>query len=49
MQLCSDGHDEVAYEGTRQTICPVCKTQQEMQEVIDQLSQQIDEHECKKD
>jgi hypothetical protein len=32
MNLCSDGHDEVCYEGRE---CPVCKLREEMQSDID--------------
>lgn len=57
MQLCSDGHEEVAFSSDWVKDCPACdiaeETRQGMQEKIDELTDeiedlqtQIDEHEC---
>lgn len=39
MNLCSDGHDEVCFEGR---ICPLCHMRDEMNEEIDTLREQVE-------
>jgi hypothetical protein len=50
MQLCSDGHGEVAFVGSWYGDCPACsyvqEVQNDMQESIDALREEIDNHEC---
>lgn len=38
MNLCSDKHDEVCYEGRR---CPVCDMRDEKQGIIDEQEKEI--------
>ena len=40
MNLCSDGHDEVCFEGRK---CPVCDTKSDMQKTIDGLEKTVSE------
>ena len=40
MEICSDGHGEVCYEGRR---CPACDLQLDMQGEIDDLKDQINQ------
>ncbi len=43
MNLCSEGHDEVCFEGR---ICPVCEKMEEIKalgETIDELQNEIDD------
>lgn len=40
MNLCSDKHDEVCYEGG---LCPVCDMRDEMQEEIERLQEELNE------
>lgn len=50
MQICSDGHDEVVFASSWTNDCPACAYAEwvkvEMQEQIDELKTEIDEHEC---
>ena len=39
MEICSNNHDEVCYEGF---VCPVCRMQEEMQDKIDKLQSELD-------
>lgn len=45
MQLCSDGHEEVAFAGAWESDCPACayvrEVREEMQEQIDELKQEL--------
>ena len=38
MNLCSDKHDEVCYDGR---VCPVCDVRDELQGTIDELEKEI--------
>ena len=40
MNLCSDGHDEVCYEGTR---CPACHELRKRDAILKSLRDEIDE------
>jgi hypothetical protein len=40
MNLCSDNHDEVCYEGRK---CPVCDMREDLQSSIDDLQKEIEE------
>jgi hypothetical protein len=40
MNLCSDNHDEVCYEGRK---CPVCDMREDLQGSIDDLQKEIEE------
>lgn len=50
MQLCSDGHDEVCFVGSWDKDCPACAALEEqrkdMQQEIDDLQKEIDNHVC---
>lgn len=50
MQLCDNGHDEVAFAGSWSEDCPACAAleslREEMQKEIDDLQTELDEHEC---
>lgn len=39
MELCSDNHEEVCYEGRN---CPVCAEREELQGEIDNLKSEVD-------
>ena len=38
MNLCSDNHDEVCYEGRK---CPVCDMREDLQGAIDDMEKEI--------
>lgn len=38
MELCSDGHDEVCYEGSVYADCPVCIIIKEKDDTIEELT-----------
>lgn len=42
MNLCSEGHDEICYEGRR---CPVCELKNDFQYQIDEMQKIIDRQE----
>lgn len=44
MNLCSDGHQEVCYEGRT---CPCCEKMADMQKEIDNLQARVEELEAK--
>lgn len=43
MNLCSDDHDEVCYDGR---LCPLCKVREEMQDIISGLTNRCSDHEA---
>jgi transcription initiation factor IIE alpha subunit len=43
MNLCSDNHDEVCFEGGRWPECPACFEIAKRDDTIEQLREQIDE------
>ena len=46
MNICSNGHEEIAYEGDRWSKCPICKLieeyENEIQSTVDVLKEQIE-------
>ena len=42
MDICSNGHDEVCYEGRK---CPVCELKNDLQYQIDEMQKIIDRQE----
>lgn len=47
MQLCSSGHDEVAFASTWASDCPAClyaeEVREELQAIINELKEQVEE------
>jgi len=40
MELCSDDHDEICYDGKE---CPVCSIREELEDYISDLEQELDD------
>jgi len=43
MNLCSDGHEEICYEGRGCPLCSVIKENKEKEKELDKLQAEIDE------
>jgi hypothetical protein len=46
MELCSEGHEEVCFEGGRFSSCPACEAIEDLNSQIEKLNDEIATHEC---